>query len=151
MKAVLDVRYVTKLCRHYQTWGWTPKCAARKHMMVQGPCQVAIMDVPNFFRTCPQEPFISIVQAISYLHGKRICKEAFLFLHCISQTKFCSLAKHYKKNGLTLHSHRNKKRLPSSTFSAGSVDKVVKFILNVVEDQALLLPGRIPGFKRVDC
>ena len=26
----------------------------------------------------------------------------------------------------------------------------MKFILNVAEDQALLLPGRIPGFKRVD-
>ena len=85
-----------------------------------------------------------------YFHGKRICKEAFLFLHCISRTKFCSLVKHYKKNGLTLRSHGNKKRLPSSTFSAETVENVVKFILNVAEDQALLLPGRVPGFKRVD-
>ena len=85
-----------------------------------------------------------------FFHGKRICKEAFLFLHCISRTKFCSLVKHYKKNGLTLRSHGNKKRLPSSTFSAETVDNVVKFILNVAEDQALLLPGRVPGFKRVD-
>lgn len=84
-----------------------------------------------------------------YFHGKRICKEAFLFLHCISRTKFLSLVKHYKKNGLTLRSHGNKKRLPSSTFSAETVENVVKFILNVAEDQALLLPGRVPGFKRV--
>ena len=85
-----------------------------------------------------------------YFHGKRICKEAYLFLHCISRTKFCSLVKHYKKNGLTLCSHENKKRLPSSTFSAETVENAVKFILNVAEDQALLLPGRVPGFKRVD-
>ena len=85
-----------------------------------------------------------------YFHGKRICKETFLFLHCISRTKFCSLVKHYKKSGLTLRSHGNKKRLPSSTFSAETVENVVKFILNVAEDQALLLPGRVPGFKRVD-
>ena len=85
-----------------------------------------------------------------FFHGKRICKEAFLFLHCISWTKFCSLVKHYKKNGLTLRSHGNKKWLPSSTFSAESVDNVVKFILNDAEDRALLLPGRVPGFKRVD-
>ena len=26
-----------------------------------------------------------------FYHGKRICKETFLFLHCISRTKFCSL------------------------------------------------------------
>ena len=85
-----------------------------------------------------------------FFHGKRICKEEFLFLHCISRTKFCSLVKHYKKNGLTLLSHRKKKQLPSSTFSAESVDNVVKFIFNVAEDQALLLPGRVCGFKRVD-
>ena len=36
-----------------------------------------------------------------FFHGKRICKEAFLFLHCISQTKFFSLVKRYKKNGLS--------------------------------------------------
>ena len=85
-----------------------------------------------------------------FFHGKRICKEAFLFLHCISRTKFRSLVKHYKKNGLTLRSHGNKKRLPSSTFSAETVENVVKFILNIAEDQALLLPGRVPSFKRVD-
>jgi len=49
-----------------------------------------------------------------------------------------------------LRSHGNKKRLPSSIFSAKTVDNVVKFILNVAEDQSLLLPGRVPGFKRVD-
>ena len=66
-----------------------------------------------------------------FFHGKRICKEEFLFLHCISRTKFCSLVKHYKKNGLTLRSHGNKKRLPSSTFSVETVDNVVKFILKI--------------------
>ena len=30
------------------------------------------------------------------------------------------------------------------------VKNVVKFIMNTAEEQALLLPGRIPGFKRVD-
>ena len=28
-----------------------------------------------------------------FFHGKRICKEAFLFLNCIGRTKFCSLVK----------------------------------------------------------
>ena len=49
-----------------------------------------------------------------------------------------------------MRSHGNKKRLPSSTFSAETVENVVKFILNLAEDQALLFPGRVPGFKRVD-
>ena len=41
-------------------------------------------------------------------------------------------------------------RLPSSTSAAETVEQVVKFILNTAEEQALLLPGRVPGFKRIN-
>lgn len=85
-----------------------------------------------------------------YYHGKRICRTSFPFLHCLSKNRLCSLVKHYRKNGLTLRVHGNKKRLPSSAFSAETVANVVKFITNIAEEQALLLPGRVPGFKRVD-
>ena len=83
-------------------------------------------------------------------HGKRICKKTFLFLHCLQYFRFHSLVKHYKKNGLTLRTHGNTKRLPSSASSIETVERVVKFIKNVAEEQALLLPGRVPGFKRID-
>ena len=83
-------------------------------------------------------------------HGKRICKKTFLFLHCLQYFRFHSLVKHYKKNGLTLRTHGNTKRLPSSAWSIETVERVVKFIKNVAEEQALLLPGRVPGFKRID-
>ena len=46
--------------------------------------------------------------------------------------------------------HGNSKRLPSSTSSVETVENVVKFIMNIAEEQALILPGRVPGFKRVD-
>lgn len=85
-----------------------------------------------------------------YYHGKRICRESFLFLHCLSKNRFCSLVKHYRINGLTLRVHGNKKWLPSSAFSTETVENVVKFITNIAEEQALLLPGGVPGFKRVD-
>ena len=83
-------------------------------------------------------------------HGKRICKKTFLFLHCLQYFRFHSLIKHYKKNGLTLQTHGNAKRLPSSASSIETVERVVKFIKNVAEEQALLLPGHVPGFKRID-
>ena len=57
--------------------------------------------------------------------------------------------KHHK-NGLSLQVHWNENRLSSSTSSAETVEQVVKFILNTAEEQALLLPGRVPGFKRID-
>jgi len=40
-----------------------------------------------------------------------------------------------------LRTHANKKRLPSYAFSAATIKRVVKFIMNVAEDQALLLPA----------
>lgn len=85
-----------------------------------------------------------------FYHGKRICMKTFLFLHNIHRYRFYSLVKHYRKNGLTLRVHGNAKRLPSSTCSPETVERVIKFIRNVAEEQALILPGRVPGFKRID-
>lgn len=85
-----------------------------------------------------------------FYHGKRICMRTFLFLHNIHRYRFYSLVKHYKKNGLTLRVHGNSKRLPSCACSSETVEHVIKFINNVAEEQALLLPGRVPGFKRID-
>ena len=85
-----------------------------------------------------------------YYHGKRICKKTFLFLHCLNKTRLCSLLRHYRKNGLSVRVNGNKKPLPSSAFSSETIKLVVKFILNTAEEQAFLLPGRVPGFKRID-
>lgn len=85
-----------------------------------------------------------------FYHEKRICKKTFLFLHCLQSYRLHSLVKHYRKNGLTLQAHGNSKRLLSSATSTETVERVVKFIKNVAEEQALLLPGRVPGFKSID-
>ena len=85
-----------------------------------------------------------------YFHNHRICLKTFLFMHRLHKTRFYTLVKHYRNNGLTLRIHGNKKCLPSSALSAESIGRVVKFIMNVAEEQALLLPGRVPGFKRMD-
>ena len=76
--------------------------------------------------------------------------KTFLFLHGIHNNRLYSLVRHYRKNGLTLRVHGNAKRLPSSASSAETVEQVVKFIKNIAEEQAFLLPGRVPGFKRID-
>ena len=84
---------------------------------------------------------------VFFYHGRRICKETFSFLHSVSRTRFCSLLKHYKTNGLTLRVHGNSKRLPSSTSSVKTVENVVKFSMNIAEEQALILPGVFPDLK----
>ena len=90
------------------------------------------------------------IRMVFFYHGRRICKETFLFLHSASRKRFCSLVKHYKTNGLTLRVHGKSKRLPNSASSVETVENVVKFIMNIAEEKALILPGRVPGFKRVD-
>ncbi|CAH3018396.1 unnamed protein product, partial [Porites evermanni] len=41
-------------------------------------------------------------------------------------------------------------RAIQSSLNCKTVEKVVKYILNIAEEQALLLPGRVPGFQRTD-
>ena len=71
-------------------------------------------------------------------------------MHRIHQQRFYSFLKHYKKNGLSVRVHGNNKQLPTSTSSPETIENVIKFIRNVAEEQALLLPGLVPGFKRTD-
>ena len=52
-------------------------------------------------------------------------------------------------NGLTPRVHGNSRKLPHNTTAFEEI-RVVKFILNYAEDHAILLPGRIPGYKRDD-
>ena len=85
------------------------------------------------------------------LHSHRICLKTFLFMHRLHKTRFYSRVKHNRASGLSLRTHGNKFwRLPSSAFSAETIKRVVKFIMNVAEDQPFLLPGRVPGLKRTD-
>ena len=71
-------------------------------------------------------------------------------MHRLHKTRFYSLVKLYRVNGLSLRTHGNKKRLPNSAFSAATIEPVAKFIMNVIDDKALLPQGRVPGFKRID-
>ena len=92
-----------------------------------------------------------------------------MFLHGIGKNRLTALRISLMKNGLqlrflkrikvqssletfffTLRVHGNTHRQPSKAFSAEDVQQVVSFITNYAEDHAILLPGRIPGYKRSD-
>ena len=51
--------------------------------------------------------------------------------------------------GLTTRVHGNAKRLPKHSLKLDEVKTFVTFLSNYVEN-AILLPGRIPGYKRDD-
>ena len=65
--------------------------------------------------------------------------------------KLFSISKdHYEDNGISLRVHGNHGRLPPNATSQKVNEEVKNFLTNYVEENAVLLPGRIPGFKKED-
>jgi len=79
-----------------------------------------------------------------------ICKEMFLHLYGLSYSRFRQLKEHYENYGISPRTHGNCKRLPSNTLPTTVVEDVKLFLTNYVEENAISLPGRIPGYKSDD-
>lgn len=71
----------------------------------------------------------------------------FLHLYGISDSRLRRLKEHYDKYGIFPRTHGNTKRLPSNTLPQLVTANVHNFLVNYVEENAIVLPGRIPGFK----
>ena len=56
----------------------------------------------------------------------------------------------YLATGLTTRVHGNAKRLPKHALRLDEVKNLVTFLGNFAEKNAILLPGRIPGYKHDD-
>lgn len=64
--------------------------------------------------------------------------------------KYNTVKQAYLKNGLESISHGNSNRLPHHGFTTDDLRNIVTFLTNFSEENAILLPGRIPGYKRCD-
>ena len=90
-------------------------------------------------------------QYFAYHHqGKPVSLQMFLFLHSIGSKRLKNLFTSFQKQGILPRVHGNSKRLPPHTLSFSSVEHVVSFIVNYAEENSILLPGRIPGYKACD-
>ncbi|XP_034779473.2 uncharacterized protein LOC117405962 [Acipenser ruthenus] len=87
-----------------------------------------------------------------YIQGHRVCREAFKFLHCISQDKLTALLKHYKQFGLVPRYKKSGGRQATDVrlLTHADITEVVAFIVNFAEDHAMVLPGRVPRFNQFD-
>ena len=56
----------------------------------------------------------------------------------------------YLTTGLTTRIHGNVRRIPKHALKLHEVKNLVTFLSNFAEKNAILLPGRIPGYKRDD-
>ena len=103
---------------------------------------------------------IQVFSRDEYIGGKRrssrcnyqhrsilICREMFLHLYGISDSRLRRLKEHYDQYGIFPRTHGNTKRLPSNTLPQLVTENVHNFLANYVEENAIVLPGRIPGFK----
>ena len=89
--------------------------------------------------------------AYSFLYQSHpICKEMFLHMYGISKSRFQRLLEHYQNHGISVRVHGNSKRLPHNTLPQAIAEDVKNFLSNYAEENAVLLPGRIPGFKNED-
>jgi len=77
-----------------------------------------------------------------YYNHQRICKDTFMYLMEVSKEKLHNLKQWYLHHGLV---PRKKTALKLE-----DIQMVVQFILNFADQQSLILPGRVPGFKRND-
>ena len=85
-----------------------------------------------------------------YYQSQPICKEMFLHFYGLSDSRFRRLKEQYQNHGISPRTHGNAKRLPQNTLPQSAIEAVDTFLSNYVEENAICLPGRIPGFKNDD-
>ena len=84
-------------------------------------------------------------------HGHHLCSTTYNFLHGLGTHRVKHVRKSYLENGLAPRTHGNSNRVPHNALSYTDLCNLVKFIQNYAEQHAILLPGRIPTYKRDDC
>ena len=62
--------------------------------------------------------------------------------------RFKAVKASFLASGFTTRVHGNTVHKPKQTFKFDETKKLVTFVHNYAEKHAILLPGRIPGYKR---
>jgi len=85
---------------------------------------------------------------IDYMHkGYHICRTTYTFLHGVGKAKVHSKKNLFLDNGLEPREHGNTGNHPKHALTLDRILAVLQFVKNYAEQNAILLPGQIPGFK----
>ena len=95
-------------------------------------------------------PQSSRLRSSFYMSGSRVCKRAFLFVHGVGEKQFKNLKRHFSQNGLVPRLHGNSGKAPHNAITLDDAKHAVTFLFEYAEVNALLLPGRVPGYKKTD-
>jgi len=87
-----------------------------------------------------------------HMHSRyRVCKATYSFLYGIgTKHRLEGIRKHYLEHGLETRTHKNSQQLPHHALSMDEIRCLVGFLENYAEQYTILLPGRIPGYKKDD-
>ena len=83
-------------------------------------------------------------------HGHRVCRATFCFLHGVGHHRLKAVKASYLSQGLVPRVHGHTGRIAPNAMVLEDVRRVIQFISQYCETNAVLLPGRVPGFKRDD-
>ena len=83
-------------------------------------------------------------------HGHYICRTTFLFLHNMGESQFKTLKARYLSEGLVPRVRGHTGRIPPNSLVREDVERIISFVTQYYETNAILLPGRVPGYKRDD-
>ena len=80
----------------------------------------------------------------------QVCLNTFLFLHGIGKWRYDAVRTYCMNNGIEERIHGNTNHLAHNGFSTDELRNIVTFLQNYAEENTILLPGNIPGYKRTD-
>ena len=83
--------------------------------------------------------------------GHHVCRDFFLHVHCISEKVLKNTIKHFKSCGVSVRRHKLSGQLPHNALRFEDIKKVIYFISNFAEANAIILPGRQPYGWKTDC
>ncbi|XP_071948388.1 uncharacterized protein [Antedon mediterranea] len=78
--------------------------------------------------------------------GFKVCRQAFEFLHCISNCQLTAICKHFKENGVT-PPRKNSGGRNKTALSHSDVKHVVTFLETYAERNGYALPGKTMGVR----
>lgn len=86
-----------------------------------------------------------------YFQGKPVCKDFYLFLYGVSDKVYRHLKTFLMSEGIVPKPHQNMVTMPRIRAHSVKIRQcAAKFIENFAIQNAVVLPGRVPGFKNPD-
>ena len=133
---------------------------ANAAQLSRGELDMAIMGQVMAFTSCSQATLNSTRhrhkpkqrqknRMVFYHNGYQVCRNTFLFLHNIGKFRLDAIKRRYVTEGMVPRIHHSGRTAPNALVLE-DVRCILQFVMEYVETNGILLPGRIPGYKRDD-